>query len=109
MHGGWPYVDDVKAMLYAHPNLYVDIAVVNWILPQEELNTYLKSLINAGFGDRIMYGSDQMVWPEVITVGIESVNNADFLTLEQKEDIFFDNAAKFLRLSEEEISKLKSP
>lgn len=109
MHGGWPYVDDVKAMLYAHPNLYVDIAVINWILPQEELNTYLKSLINAGFGDRIMYGSDQMVWPEVITIGVQSVNNADFLTLEQKEDIFFDNAAKFLRLSEGEISKLKSP
>ena len=109
MHGGWPYLDDVKAMMYAHPNLYVDIAVINWILPQEELNTYLQSLINAGFGDRIMYGSDQMVWPEVITVGIESVNNVNFLTLEQKEDIFFDNAAKFLQLTEEEISKLKSP
>lgn len=109
MHGGWPYVDDVKAMMFAHPNLYVDIAVVNWILPQEELNTYLKSIINAGFGDRIMFGSDQMVWPEVITVGIESLNNADFLTLDQKEDIFFNNAAKLLRLSEEEISKLNSP
>lgn len=109
MHGGWPYVDDVKAMMYEHPNLYVDIGVINWILPQEELNTYLKSLINSGFGDRIMYGTDQMVWPELITIGIQSVNNADFLTLEQKEDIFFNNAAKFLRLSEEEISKLKSP
>ena len=91
------------------PNLYVDISVINWILPQEELNAYLKSLINSGFGDRIMYGSDQMVWPKVITIGVQSVNNADFLTLEQKEDIFFNNAAKFLRLSEEEILKLKSP
>ncbi|MBO0322226.1 amidohydrolase family protein [Muricauda sp. CAU 1633] len=109
MHGGWPYVDDLKAMMYEHPNLYVDIALINWILPQEELNTYLKSLINSGFGDRIMYGSDQMVFPELITIGIQSVNNADFLTLKQKEDIFFNNAAKFLRLSEEEISKLKSP
>ena len=109
MHGGWPYVEDVKALMYAHPNVYVDIAVLNWILPQEEFNLYLKSLINAGFGDRIMYGSDQMVWPDVITVGIESVNNADFLTLEQKEDIFFDNAAKFLGLSEKEIAKYKSP
>ena len=108
MHGGWPFVDEVKAMMYAHPNLYVDIAVVNWILPQEELNTYLKSLIDAGFGDRILYGSDQMVWPEVISVGIESVNNVDFLTLEQKEDIFFDNAAKLLGLSAQEIQKLKS-
>jgi len=108
MHGGWPYMDDVKALMYAHPNLYVDIAVVNWILPQEEFNTYIKALINAGFGDRIMFGSDQMVWPQVISVGIESVNNANFLTFDQKEDIFYDNAAKFLGLSEEEIAKHKS-
>ena len=107
MHGGWPYVEDVKALMYAHPNVYVDIAAL-WVLPQEELNTYLKALINAGFGDRIMYGTDQMVWPQVISVGIESVNNADFLTLDQKEDIFYDNAAKFLGLSEEEIAKHKA-
>lgn len=108
MHGGWPYVNDVKALLYAHPNLYVDIAVVNWILPQVELDNYLKALIDAGFGDRIMYGSDQMVWPDIITVGIESVNHVEFLTMEQKEDIFFDNAATFLRLSEGEIAEIKS-
>lgn len=29
MHAGWPYVEDVKALMYAHPNVYVDIAVVN--------------------------------------------------------------------------------
>ena len=109
MHGGWPYVEDVKALLYAHPNVYVDVAVINWILPQKEFNNYLKALFDAGFGNRIMYGTDQMVWPDVISVGIESVNNADFLTLDQKEDIFFDNAADFLGLSEEEINKLKNP
>ena len=107
MHGGWPFVDEVKALMYAYPNVYVDIAVVNWILPQEELGAYLRSLITAGFGDRIMYGSDQMVWPQVIGVGIESVNNVDFLTLEQKEDIFYDNAASFLGLSDEEIRRHK--
>jgi predicted TIM-barrel fold metal-dependent hydrolase len=107
MHGGWPYVEDLKALMYAHPNVYIDLAVVNWILPQEEFNAYLKSLVSAGFGDRIMYGSDQMTWPEVISVGIETINNADFLTLEQKEDIFYDNAAKFLGLTKEEIDKHK--
>ena len=109
MHGGWPYIDDVKALMYAHPNVYVDIAVTNWILPQEEFNHYVKSLMDAGFGNRIMYGTDQMVWPEVISVGIETVNNADFLTLDQKEDIFFDNAAEFLGLNETQIAELKSP
>lgn len=108
MHGAWPYIEDLKALMYAHPNVYIDVAVVNWILPQEELNFYLKSLINAGFGDRIMFGSDQMTWPQVIKVGIESINKANFLTLEQKEDIFYDNAAKFLGLTDDEIKKHKN-
>ncbi len=107
MHGGWPFVEDLKALMYAHPNVYIDIAVVNWILPQDEFNSYLKSLFNSGFGNRIMFGSDQMVWPQTIDVAIESVNSADFLTLEQKEDIFYDNAAKFLGLPDSEIRKHK--
>lgn len=109
MHGGWPYVAELKALMYAHPNLYVDVAVLNWILPKKEFHNYLESLIDAGFGNRIMFGTDQMVWPELIGVGIEAINGADFLSLEMKEDIFYDNAAEFLSLSAEEIEKHKSP
>ena len=108
MHGGWPYIEDLKGLMYAHPNVYVDISVLNWILPQEELNNYLKSLINAGFGNRILFGTDQMVWPETIDDAVESVNSAHFLTIKQKEDIFYNNAAKFLGLTEEEIAKHKA-
>lgn len=108
MHGGWPYLEDLKALMYAHPQVYIDISVINWILPKEEFYSFLKSLITAGFGDRIMFGSDQMVWPEVIGVAVETVNSADFLTLEQKEDIFYDNAADFLGLEEGEILKHKN-
>ena len=108
MHGGWPYVEDVKALMYVHPNVYVDIAVINWILPKKELYKYLTSLIDAGFGNRIMFGTDQMVWPQTIDVAIETINSANFLTLKQKEDIFYNNAAKFLGLSKEEIAKHKA-
>lgn len=108
MHGGWPYIEDLKGLMYAHPNVYVDISVLNWILPQEELNNYLKSLINAGFGNRILFGTDQIVWPETIDDAVESVNSAHFLTIRQKEDIFYNNAAKFLGLTEEEIAKHKA-
>jgi len=107
MHGGWPYIDDIKALMYMHPNVYVDIAVLNWILPQNEFESYLKSLIQVGFGDRILFGTDQMVWPETIDDAIQSVNSVEFLTLEQKEDIFYDNAAEFLRLTDSEIKKHK--
>ena len=107
MHGGWPYVDDVKALLYMHAQLYVDVAVLNWILPKEEFYAYLKELITAGFGDKIMFGSDQMIWPQLIEEGINTINEADFLSLAQKEDIFYDNAATFLGFSEEEINQHK--
>ena len=108
MHGGWPYVEDLKALMYAHPDVFVELGGIAWVLPKEELYSYLKALINAGFGDRIMFGSDQMVWPQTIGFGIETVNSADFLTPEQKEDIFYDNAASFLGLSEEEIARHKA-
>ena len=107
MHGGWPYVEDIKALMYAHPQLYVDIAVLNWILPQEELNSYLKALIDAGFEDRILFGTDQMVWPETIDDAVASVNAVDFLSLEQKGKIFYDNAARLLGLSKAEIARHK--
>ena len=60
--------------------------------------------IEPGFGKRVMFGSDQMVWPETIEVAIQSIEQATFLTPEQKRDIFYNNAARFLRLSEAEIA-----
>ena len=55
--------------------------------------------VDAGFGKQIMFGSDQMLWPDVIGQAIEAIETADFLTEEQKRDIFYNNAARFLRLS----------
>jgi len=49
---------------------------------------------------RIMFGSDQMVWPEAIEAAIEAVESADFLSREQKRAIFYDNAWRFFRLDE---------
>jgi predicted TIM-barrel fold metal-dependent hydrolase len=108
MHGGWPYLEDMKALMYAHPQVYVDTSVIDWILPESELHAFLESLIDAGFGDRIMFGSDQMVWPQTIGIGIRSIDSAPFLSPEQKEDIFYNNAARFLRLTPQEISLHKS-
>lgn len=108
MHGGWPYLEDMKAMMYAHPHLYIDVAAINWILPLKEFHHFLQGLVDAGFGKRIMFGSDQMTFPETIGIGIDAINAAKFLTLEQKEDIFYNNAATFLGLSPEEIAKHKS-
>ncbi len=101
MHAGWPMRDDVMAMLYAHPQLYVGTGVLQLATPRAEYHDFLEDLVRAGFGDRILFGSDQMVWPGLIEEGIDAINDADFLTTEQKAAILHDNAARFLRLEED--------
>ena len=107
MHAAWPYLEDMKALMYAHPQVYVGLGAISWALPKKEIQSYLKGLVDAGFGKRIMFGTDQMMWVDTISDGIEAVNSADFLTVDQKEDIFYNNAARFLELSESEIKKHK--
>ena len=105
MHAGSPLVDEMISMLYTHPQLYVDIAGNDWSLPRKEFYRFLRRLIEAGYGKRILFGSDQMIWPRTIEVAIETIEAADFLTAEQKCDIFYNNAARFLRLSQNDIAK----
>jgi len=100
MHAGWPYLQETKAILYLYPQVYADVAVIDWIIPRAEFHDYLKALMTAGFGDRLMFGSDQMVWPEAIGQAIEGVDSAPFLDAAQKRAIFHDNAARFLRLEQ---------
>ena len=102
-HAGWPFLEEMMGLLHAHPQVYVDISVINWALPQEEFYSYLKRLVQAGFTDRIMYGSDQMIWPQSISKSIDSIKAAPFLSEEQKRAILYDNAARFLQLDKDII------
>ena len=105
MHYGSPFVDEMIAMLFSHPNLYVDIACNNWLSPRKQFYEHLRKLVDAGFEKRILFGSDQMAWPGTISKAVEAVNRAPFLTRSQKRDILYDNAARFLRLSKAEIAR----
>ena len=104
MHAGWPMLDEMLHLLWSYPQVYVDVGVLGWLIPRREFHHYLRRLVEAGFGQRIMFGSDQMIWPEAIVVSIESIEAADFLSPQQKRDIFYNNAARFLRLSEAAIA-----
>jgi predicted TIM-barrel fold metal-dependent hydrolase len=105
MHGGAPWLEETIAILSVYPQVYVDVAVINWVLPREQFHDYLRALIRAGFAKRIMFGSDQMVWNDAIGMAVQGIDTADFLTAEQKRDIFYNNAARFLRLTPAEIAK----
>jgi predicted TIM-barrel fold metal-dependent hydrolase len=82
--------------------LYADLSTISGIIPRDAFHDYLKALVRGGVGKRLMFGSDQMQWPEAIGRAVEAIESADFLTAEQRRDIFYNNAARFLRLSGEQ-------
>jgi predicted TIM-barrel fold metal-dependent hydrolase len=103
-NASWPFLEEVTSLMYQYPSVYADISTILHLTPKTVAYAYLKGLIDNGLGKRIMYGSDQMIWPEVIGENIEAIEAAEFLTEEQKRDILYNNAARFLRLSEEQIA-----
>lgn len=105
MHYGSPLVDEMIAMMYTHPNLYVDISANVAMAPRAQFYDHLKRMVDAGFVKRIMWGSDQMQWPGMIGEGVASIEQAPFLTADQRRDIFYNNAARFLRLTPEDIAR----
>jgi predicted TIM-barrel fold metal-dependent hydrolase len=98
MHAGWPFLENMLALMNAYPQVYVDVGVIDWTKPRKEFHRYLRGLVEAGYGKRIVFGSDQMVWPEAIEMAVAAIQSADYLSPEQKSDIFYHNAARFLRL-----------
>jgi predicted TIM-barrel fold metal-dependent hydrolase len=101
MHSGYPMVDNMIALMGANAYVYCDIAGLIWSYSQVEVNAYLKRLVQAGFGKRIMYGTDLLIWPKLIETSLSVIENADYLSYDQKRDILFNNAVRFFRLDPE--------
>ena len=99
-NAGYPYRDEMIAMMTQYPQLHGDVSTISWVLPRAAFYDYLQALVRAGLGKRVMFGSDQMRWPEKIGEAIEAIEQAPFLTEEQKRDILYHNAARFLRLEQ---------
>jgi predicted TIM-barrel fold metal-dependent hydrolase len=105
MHAGYPMIDDMLALLLAHPQVYVDTAAIVWHIPRAAFYGHLRALVDAGHGKRVMFGSDNIGYPGLIERSIAVIEQAPFLTEEQKRDILYNNAARFLRLSDDEIAR----
>jgi uncharacterized protein len=98
MHAGYPMIDNMLTLLQANSHVYVDVAGLIWSYPLKEVNRYIERIVDAGFEDRVMFGTDQLIWPQLMAYSISIIQNADYLTPEQKRDILYNNAARFLRL-----------
>jgi len=97
MHAGYPMIDNMLTLLQANSHVYVDVAGLIWSYPLKEVNRYIERLVEAGFEDRVMFGTDQLIWPKLMAYSISIIQNADYLTPQQKRDILYNNAARFLR------------
>lgn len=108
-NAGYPYRDGMIAMMYQYPQLHADVSTISWVIPRTAFYDYLEALVRAGLGTRLMFGSDQMRWPEKIGAGIDAIEQAPFLTKEQKRDILYHNAVRFLRLEGDARTARPSP
>ena len=97
MHSGWPYIEEAEAMMMLYDNVNIDTGALSWLLPRPAFHDYLRKMVDAGFGKRVMFGSDHMYWPDGIGLAVEHVEAATFLTANQKRDIFYNNAVKFYK------------
>lgn len=93
MHAGWPLIDETIYMLYQHPQVYVDVGVLQWAIPRPAYLSALRRIVDAGYADRVMLGSDSGLGR--LREGIAAIEGADFLTTQQKRNILCNNAARF--------------
>ena len=100
MHAGYPMIDNLLTVLQANSHVYVDVAGLIWSYPLKEVNGYIQRIVEAGFEDRVMFGTDQLVWPKLMETSIAVIDRAEYLTPQQKRDILYNNAARFLRLAD---------
>lgn len=102
MHAGENFFENTLRMMDGYPNLYADLGVELWLHPltKDYGIKFLKSAKEYGFLDRVLFGSDQMVWPEAITSSIDFLNSVSFLAKEEKKMILYKNAKRFLGIQD---------
>ena len=84
-----------------YQQVYMDVGTI-WLLGsfnRAAIDDWFREMLSHDLGKRIMFGTDQMQWPDAIGMAIEVIDSVKFLTEEQRRDIFYNNAARFLRLA----------
>jgi len=102
MHAGEVFYENALRLMVQYSQLYTDLGVVLWVheQPMDYAEQFLRKAKKYGLIDRVMFGSDQMVWPHAIEKSINQLNSFDFLSENDKRKIFYENAATFLELNE---------
>lgn len=102
MHSGESYYENALRLMAYYPQLYSDLGVLLWVEPMDQryATLFLKAAKESGYLHKVMFGSDQMMWPYAIEKSIRFLNSLSFLSKKDKEDIFYNNAARFLKIKQ---------
>ncbi|HEU5053266.1 MAG TPA: amidohydrolase family protein [Hanamia sp.] len=100
MHYGGRYSDQMLTLMKKYPQIYCDMTAVTLFGPKPIWEPKIKRLFAEGLGNRLMFGSD---YSGTIRKNLEIVYALDWLTDQQKRDIYYNNAARFLKLSDAQI------
>jgi predicted TIM-barrel fold metal-dependent hydrolase len=103
MHAGGVFYENALGLMLQYSHLYADLGVLLWVheQPMDYAENFLIKAKQYGLLERVMYGSDQMVWPHAIEKSINQLDSYSFLTEEDKRKIFYENAVRFLKLENE--------
>ncbi|HZQ44767.1 MAG TPA: amidohydrolase family protein [Acidobacteriaceae bacterium] len=80
LHGGWPFVHEVGAMLQK-PNVYLDISQQALVIPAATLATWLREWLEL-FPDKVLFGTDgypyspYLGWEESTWLAARNARNA---------------------------------
>lgn len=99
MHAGMPMFDRTIALMQQYPQVYAGTGVLQAVMTRAGYESFLKKMIDAGLGKRLMYGTDQMIWPDMIERSLSLVEESEALTKAEKRDILYNNAVRFFRLN----------
>lgn len=99
IHAGYPMKERMMALMAAHPQVYAEFGFLTVGYRDSDVWPYINAFVDAGFEDRILYGTDQMVWPDLVDVSINRVRRTAALSQAVKRKFLYTNAARFLRIN----------
>lgn len=100
MHMGWPFFDEALYILGSYPNVYMETSVAIWLLGDQLFNRLLHEAVATAGSDKILFGTLQMAWPEVIGRSVTTIREAEYLTTDDKRAILWDNSVTLFEVEE---------
>ena len=100
-HSGHEWHEHALMLMLSYPRLHSDLAWILWLdaNAMRHARDFLRNAKTAGCIDRVLFGTDVGYRAQnAVEKSIVYLNSLDFLTEDEKRDILYNNAVRFLKL-----------